>query len=499
MPEAEGRDQQHLLWSRLSEVLSARMGLHYPPTRSQALERGIAAAASAFGHESAAACARWLLSAPLTRNQIEILAGCLTIGETYFFRDRRSFEILEQEVLPELVRTRSQAGERRLRIWSAGCATGEEAYSIAMLLARAVPDLADWNISILATDIDSEYLRKASRGAYSEWSFRDMPPGMKERFFRKTKDKRFEIAPHIKSLVSFGYLNLADDDYPSLASGTHAMDVVFCRNVLMYFGAEAARRVVEKLANALLDGGWLFVSPVEIPQAALPQLQRIEFPGAIIHRKARATTSYATPTASTPRFDEGLSSASQPEPWRPEAFASATVPVRAGDAPASSAADAAVPFEQGRHTDAAARLDEISPNAGDAATMALAARACANQGRLSEALEWCDKALAADKLNAGWSYLRAAILQEQGLADDAIVALRRALYLDQEYALAHFALGNLLGRQGRQRDAERHFRNALSILSACPQETVLTEAEGITAGTLAELIREVSAPGGTVA
>ena len=177
----------------------------------------------------------WLLSSePPSRNQIEILASYLTIGETYFFREKQTFEILEERILADLIKTRRQ-NERRLRIWSAGCCTGEEPYSIAMLLSKMLPDLKDWNISILATDINPRFLHKASEGVYSKWSFRDCPQGVKERYFRKAKEDRLEILPDIKKMVTFSYLNLVEDSYPSLSNCTNAMDVIFCRNVLMYF------------------------------------------------------------------------------------------------------------------------------------------------------------------------------------------------------------------------------------------------------------------------
>lgn len=499
---------QEPLWSCLSERLAAQMGLHYPKERWDDLERGIAAAAPAFGMASVESCARWLLSAPLVRHQVEILARHLTVGETYFFREKRTFEILEAQILPELLRAR--AGTQRLRIWSAGCCTGEEPYSIAILLARLIPDLRNWNISILATDIDPDFLRKASLGIYGDWSFRDSPPGIKERFFRKTREGRFEVAPHVKALVKFAYHNLAQDSYPSVENGTNAMDVVFCRNVLMYFELEHAKRVLQQLSHSLLEDGWLFINPVEIPQVALPQLVPVNFPGLIAHRKssslenvervAVANLPYMPIEQQIPAVPIGLhldelpAAAFQPKPQliteTPARLEPppAEVPIRAPLQEASAL------YGQGRYADAAREIHEVlSKTPGDAAAMAFLARTYANQGRLEDALTWCRQAIAVDKLNAGWCYLLATILQEHGLAEDAATALRRALYLDQDNALVHFALGNLIRRQGKARDSERHFRNALSILRGFRQEQVLPESEGMTAGRLAEIIQSALA------
>ena len=190
------------LLARLSEFLESQIGLHFPRERWRDLERGIAAASRESGYAEAEAFVRWLLSAPLTRTQIEGLASHLTVGETYFFREKRSFDILEQHILPELLRTRAQT-DKRLRIWSAGCCSGEEPYSIAMLLDRLIPDLEKWNLTILATDINPGFLRKAARGVYGAWSFRDTPAWIRERFFISRQDGRFEIQPRMRRMVSF--------------------------------------------------------------------------------------------------------------------------------------------------------------------------------------------------------------------------------------------------------------------------------------------------------
>src|SRR5713101_5391864 len=249
-------------WSQLSEFIAATMGLDFPAERWTDLQRGLAGAADEFGFANLAACADWLLSAPLTKAQHQVLARHLTVGETYFFREKKSFDILGSTILPELIRSR-RGREPRLRIWSAACCTGEEPYSLAILLHQLMPDLPDWHVTILATDINGRFLQKAAAGLYGEWSFRDAPAGFKESYFKRAGDGRYAILPEIKKLVTFAHLNLVEDVYPSVATDTNAMDVIFCRNVLMYFTPQQARKVVGNLHHTLIDGGWLVVSPSE--------------------------------------------------------------------------------------------------------------------------------------------------------------------------------------------------------------------------------------------
>src|SRR6185369_3291595 len=135
-------------------------------------------------------CIERLVSGQLDKEQLETLAGHLTIGETYFFREQSSFDILENSILPDLIASRRGRGQR-LRIWSAGCSTGEEAYSLAILLSRLIPDQREWQITILATDINSSALGKAVQGVYSDWSFRGVPQWIRQRYFKKTHDGRY--------------------------------------------------------------------------------------------------------------------------------------------------------------------------------------------------------------------------------------------------------------------------------------------------------------------
>jgi len=459
------------LLSRLSELVAEQTGLNFPQERWSDLERGIAAAAPDFNFPDRESCARWLLSVPLTRHMKEILAIHLSVGETYFFREKQNLGILEEQILPPLLQARRQNGQRRLRIWSAGCCTGEEAYTIAILLDRLIPDLKEWNITILATDFNPEFLRKAAQAVYGEWSFRDVPGWVRERYFTRTADGRMKILPRIRKMVTFSYLNFADDVYPSLSNNTGAMDVILCRNVLMYFTAQRAKQVASNFHRALVDGGWMIVSPSEASNRLLSMFDPVDFPEAVLYRKTANAES---------RMQKPKSHASEHpllQPLRETETAPSLLPVAQTIPDVGTFAIHALPASQTEEGE--------SPS--------LMARNCANQGRLGEALEWCEKAITADKMNPSHHYLSATILQEQGQHDIAIRSLMRALYLDPDFVLAHFALGNMHQSQGHYREAQRYFGNVLLLLRNHPPDETLQEADGLTAGRLAEIVASLQA------
>ncbi|MDE2155246.1 MAG: tetratricopeptide repeat protein [Xanthomonadaceae bacterium] len=450
------------LLSRLSAMLAVRTGLHFPEERWGDLEKGIAAAAPVFGMPDAPSCARWLLDTSLTRDQIGVLASHLIVGETYFFRDERCFEILEQHVLPERLQARADV-PRPLRVWSAGCCTGEEPYSIAMLVDRLLPHGVQCGATILATDINPAFLRKAAQGVYGEWSFRTTPAWLRERYFAPAKNSRFEIRQPIRQRVRFSCLNLADDSYPSPANDTDAMDVIFCRNVLMYLTAAQAKKVVEKLRRALVDGGWLIVGPAETSISLFARFAPVEFAGAVFYRKIARTP---LPAAALP-----------PQP--PAADAAPAIARRMA------------PPDPDRAQAQAGEAAACGKIAGEA--LLRMARACANRGKLAEAAQWCEKAVAADRLDPASQYLLATIRLEQGQSDAAVQSLLRTLYLDPDFVLAHFALGSVCLSQSRHREAQRHFDNALTLLRAHPYDEPLPESERLTAGRLAQIIGSLRA------
>lgn len=489
---------EHCL-ARLSELVESRMGLHFPRERWQDLNRGFIRASQEFGFNDIETCCQQMVDSSISPRQFEVLASHLTIGETYFFRDPAAFEALEREIIPEWLRSHHLPTARRpLRIWSAGCSTGEEAYTLAMVLSRFDGDgLNDTETSILATDINPDFLEKAGRGIYREWSFRNMPAAHRARYFSKTADGAFRVLPRYRDKVTFAYLNLVGDTYPSLLNHTNAVDIIFCRNVLMYFSESHRREVLRRFHRCLVEGGWLVVSSIEASLVQDPGWVPVRFPGNLLFRKTSRPVSREepppvippAPAAATPK-KHVAAKASPPLP---------PPPPREEKKPAPAAGlydDVLRLLEQNRLEEAAEKLSLLLARDNDhLPALALMARVRANQGRLPEALEWGDKVLAGDKLNVPVHYLLANVLLELGRAEEARTMLQRVLYLDSGFVLASFTLGNLAWQEGKTKDARRHFEHVLSLLNGYAGGDVIPESGGLTAGRLVQIATILLAEG----
>ncbi|MEK6560642.1 MAG: CheR family methyltransferase [Nitrospirota bacterium] len=446
--------------STVSEFISSLIGLHFKESRWNDLKYGIESASREFGFSDVETFINWLQSASPDRKHIEILASHLTIGETWFFREQDTFSVLEERVLSELITSR-YSNQKRLRIWSAGCSTGEEAYSIAILLNKMMADISEWNITILATDINPKFLSKASEGTYTDWSFRGTPSWVRENYFRQKGHGLHEIRPSIKKMVTFSYLNLVEDVYPSLLNNTNAIDIIFCRNVLMYFSPQIANKVIRGLNNSLIKGGWLFLSPTDAIRPLPEDLVPVRCPETTTYRKEAGRISLHeeyhgfTQESLTPQEIPEHIPAQKTENEQPGTYSKALSM-----------------FEQGQ--------------------AALMARAYANQGVMDEAMRWCEKAIAGDKLNPAGYHLLAIILYEQGRIEDAVKFLKKAIYLDHNFILAYFMLGNLKLKLGDIKGSKICFKNVLGILSSHNPEDVIEGSDGMTAGRLAEIIDSMS-------
>lgn len=462
----------HEVCLQAQALIASRLGLDFPERRQADLERGLTRALRTASSPAPETYLAWLATRPNEDPEWRRLAGHLTVGETYFFRDRSCCDALEQQVLPALIAARRSEGILRLRLWSAACATGEEPYSLAILLDRLLPDRSDWALTILATDINPDALEAAQRGLYREWALRETPEWIRARYFRRKGADTFEVYPRIRNMVTLAPLNLAEDGYPGVVTNTSAMDLILCRNVLMYFTREAQRTTVTRLRKALVTGGWLIVSPAELSADLFHPLVPVNFPGAILYRKAQQPTPGDSPPAiSFPptswRTEMVLSDLPEPWPVADTSGALVTLPL-----PVMS------PSEE--------HAEDTPPDTG---TDLESARSLADQGNLDEAQRLCEAALGRDRLNPEAHILLAAICQERGDIPTALAALGRAIYLVPDSAPAHFLLGSLRLRQGKRREGRRSMETVVSLLSSVPRDEAVSGSEGLTAGRLLDTAR----------
>lgn len=450
-------DEMH---AQARALIADRLGLDFPESRQADLKRGLK---EALGHSQGRAPEQylaWLATLPDESPEWKWLASFLTVGETYFFRDRACVDALEQRIFPDLVAARRSANILRLRCWSAGCATGAEPYSLAILLDQLLPDRQAWSLTILATDINPDALDLAQRGTYSAWALRETPQWIIDRYFHRRGKDSFELDHAIRRLVTFAPLNLAKDSFPTLMTNTSAMDLIVCRNVLMYFTGNVQQAVASRLHEALVTGGWLVVAPAEASTELFRPLAPVNLPGVIFYKKTE---------------DSGTAPLSG---LQPEMVASEL------QGPLCSIGESDNPDPH--QLPVASLVAERTQCQPDRAIDLQSVRILADQGHLEQARRLCETVLAQDRLNPEAALLRAAICQEQGDIHAAIEALRHAIYLAQDSAAAHFMLGCLLLRQGDRARGRRSLETVVDLLRTASPDEAVFGSDGLTAGRLLE-------------
>ncbi len=439
----------------LKQYVLERTGLGYYVDKDEDLATRIARRMSARLSRDAAAYSKTLTRDPA---EMDCLVGELTIGETYFFRQKEHFNMLRDTIVPQLLERK--AASRGIRIWSAGCATGAEPYSIALLLALDFEAaLAGWNVTILATDINIDFLAQARAGLFGEWALRDTPAEIRARCFHQ-QGKQWLLLPEFRSRVSFRYHNLAAGADPS--PDRLPFDLILCRNVLIYFGRDEMRAVAERLHRNLEEGGWLLVGHAEPSSDTFGMFEAVIGPAGTVYRKG----------ASHQKFSVGLSSQPAPAEIRPDSGVS-LVPFRLLDIPP------------------APRISSLT-SAAPGAPQVLGVddiRLLADSGRWDTALDEAEKLVEADPLNAAAQFTLGLILEHVKAHEQARTALRRAIYLDRGFALAHYHLGTSLAAAGDAASARRSFTNVLGLVASMPAAEPLPHGDGITAVELGDLAK----------
>jgi chemotaxis protein methyltransferase CheR len=272
--------------------------LQIPDDKARDVLLRLTMAARDAGFRDATSYVDHLFSCEGAEERDQVLASVLTVGETYFFRDLPLLESLEEIVLPEIVVRKRKDAHPVLRLWSAGCSTGEEPYTLAMIVHCFLSSHPGWDFSVLATDVNERALETARAGRYRPWSFRRPVPAPYEKYLAGENGRR-EVLPELRDKVVFRRLNLAEGDYPS--PETENMDLLFCRNVLMYLDPDVRAAVLDRFHRCLADGGYLVTAAVEMAYVDATRWERVRFSKAILFRKnpARERTAAGVPSFRT--------------------------------------------------------------------------------------------------------------------------------------------------------------------------------------------------------
>ncbi len=452
-----------------------------------------------------------LSSSPKGSAEWRALAEQLTVSETFFFRNADSFRAVAEMVLPERIRAKTQ--EKRLRILSAGCASGEEPYSLAIMVREALPDLDAWDVQIIGIDINPANLVKATQARYSAWSLRATSEDARRRYFR-ADGADFVLAPVIQKMVTFEERNLVDEDPPFWQS--LACDVVFCRNVLMYFAPDNAREVVRRISQALVPSGFLFLGHAETLRGLTQEFNLCHTHDTFYYRRRDtsaavvATTIWAAPPIEQ-AADSLPAAVESTESWVDVIQLAATRIATLADgrtrSPEQGAPRAARTWNLGlvleavrqeRFADALDLIGSLPPDSHeDPDAMLLRAVLLTNNGRLEESEEVCRGLLALDELNAGAQYLMALCREHAGDSTGAIEHGLSAIYLDPGFAMPHLHLGIIAKRSGDAATARRELGQALILLANEDASRILLFGGGFSRDTLLQLCRtQLHAAGG---
>ena len=412
----------------------------------------------------------------------DILIDAVTIGETYFFRYPEQFDALREQILPELLRR--NAATRRLNIWCAGCSNGAEPHTLAILLQRDFGDLLrDWQISILGTDINERFLQQARGAWYQSWALRTLDEASRRLWFEyDASTHRYTLKPGYRKNVRFASHNMIQEEPPLPESGH--WDMVFCRNVLIYFDAPTIRQQILRFAGSLQSGGYLFLGHAEPGQ--VPEMGRlfetVRLPGALLYRRRKE----GEVEDSTAFYRQQDYSSFLPAPA--EAPALPWAPMELPDLPQTVLPSASrppdIPIQKATDSPEATRitirrlLDNGQAQEAESQLSALLAPVATGKSTLRH-----DPVL---------HYYHALSLEQLERWDEVEKALRRTLYLDRSFLLAHYHQALLAERNGEMDRAARSLDTVLKLLQNVSFETGTRESLSRLADMTPEEMTEVA-------
>lgn len=478
------------------DFLLEHSGLHFNQHNHRILERGLMRRIQALRMESLPAYFVYLADTPDNYDEVNKLLGLLTVGETSFFRYRSHREALIHYVLPRLVE--ANRPWRKLRIWSSGCSTGEEPYSLAILLLENFPELAGWDVQILATDINKRSLRLAREGVYGERSLRMVEAPLRERYFEKV-DNHYLLSLQVRRMVRFDYLNLQTAFPSASVPNLGEVDLLFCRNVLIYFELETIRQIVAKFSQVLSPQGYLFLGHAETMQNVSDRFRRHHQNNAFFYQRKNQTDAEraAVEEASSAKLPD------KPTPvisFKPKSSA-VLVATEAGRRQAETKAPSSDPeqlyreaflaFDREKFSESSRLFDQLLERE-PTHPQALVGKGLllANQGQYGDARLYCARAIKESDLLPEAYLLRGLILDMEGFLERALVEYQKVIWLDPAFVMAHYLSAKAHDRLAHKEKKQLSLRNTLRILEQTADQTLIPFSGGLSRGVFLDIVRK---------
>jgi chemotaxis protein methyltransferase CheR len=442
------------------DLIAERAGIYFGAEKYEVLKTNLLQRMEACGLATFLEYFR-LLSSPAGTKEFDHLLNVITIPETYFFRDRAQFEVLERVVIPEVLKEKTCPGGS-LRIWSAGCSSGEEPYTIAMILAAKREGGESPPVRILATDLSQAALEAARRGVYGVRSVREVPKDHLKRFFIQRGEKYF-LDEAIKRMVEFRYFNLVTEPYP--CGEMSGWDIIFCRNVTIYFQADSTKKIIHNFYQSLRPGGYLFAGFSENLRYLSDEFITVQVGGTFLYKKEAARKGRRERGREVKHRRQRQTTATGSRQRRPRVIADqktkeiqrlcARVKEFLEGGQLQQAGDLLAPY-----------LEEA--NAPESVVL-FGAEIALNQGDLEKAVQLCHKIIQSEPLSVAGHYLLGIVYRTREEEGKAIEEFRKVLYLKPEHALARFNLADLHSQMGQLEEARLEYANAVRLLKEVPE------------------------------
>lgn len=405
-----------------------------------------------------------LAESPESTPLLNDLIAKITVGETYFFRDKNQVKLLQEVILPSIIAKKRAVNDLNLRIWSAGCASGEEIFTVVIILTELLTDIDKWKLLLLGTDVNTMALKKALKGRYFEWSMRAIDDSYKKRFFTK-ENNEYILAEKVLNKVDFAYLNLNDNTYPSIFNGTNAQDLILCRNVLIYFDENNIKRIMKRMCASLVEDGYLLLGasdPMIVKNLDLTFIKNSLY----IHKKSDQPTIQ-------------IEKKYEKEPLLVEFNSSKPKAIRTFNKSNHFSVDNSSHeitqrmilslIDEGQWQEALKSIDKYSKYKTDTFILNAKATVLANLGNLNDAIKLCEESIVIDPINIQTHFILAMSLLELNKINSAEAELRKAIFLDKNFVQAHFQLGLLLLRMKKYDMGIKCLQNALMIAKSADQ------------------------------